>query len=103
MAARRTARTPAANVDSVIASGRLDARETEQAMRQLADGEASDWCWWFGDYNPAESVMAFDELYRQKLANLYALLKLPVPGELGVPISRGKIDSEATNAMRRAS
>ncbi len=89
--------------DSVIASGRLDARETEQAMRQLADCEASDWCWWFGDYNPAESVMAFDELYRQKLANLYALLKLPVPRELGVPISRGRMDSEATNAMRRAS
>ena len=91
------------NFDSVIAGGRLSAEETQQATRQLADCEASDWCWWFGDYNPAESVMAFDELYRQKLANLYRLLKLPVPAVLDVPVSRGKVDSEATNAMRRAS
>lgn len=91
------------NFDSVIAGGRLSAEETQRATRQLADCEASDWCWWFGDYNPAESVMAFDELYRQKLANLYRLLKLPVPGVLDVPVSRGKVDSEATNAMRRAS
>ncbi|MEO8158376.1 MAG: glycoside hydrolase family 57 protein [Betaproteobacteria bacterium] len=89
--------------DAVMASGRLDAREVEQATRQLADCEASDWCWWFGDYNPAESVMAFDALYRRKLAHLYALLKLPVPAELDVPISHGKEASEATNAMRRAS
>jgi alpha-amylase/alpha-mannosidase (GH57 family) len=91
------------NFDSVIAGGRLSAEETKQAARQLADCEASDWCWWFGDYNPAESVMAFDDLYRQKLANLYRLLKLPVPAVLDVPISRGRVDSEATNAMRRAS
>jgi alpha-amylase/alpha-mannosidase (GH57 family) len=91
------------NFDSVIAGGRLTTEETQQATRQLADCEASDWCWWFGDYNPAESVMAFDELYRQKLANLYRLLKLPVPAELDVPVSRGRVDSEATNAMRRAS
>jgi alpha-amylase/alpha-mannosidase (GH57 family) len=91
------------NFDSVIAGGRLTAEEIQQATRQLADCEASDWCWWFGDYNPAESVMAFDELYRQKLANLYRLLKLPVPAVLDVPVSRGKVDSEATNAMRRAS
>ena len=89
--------------DAVAASGRLSAAELQLATRQLADCEASDWCWWFGDYNPAESVVAFDELYRRKLAHLYALLKLPVPGELEVPISLGKAASEATNAMRRAS
>ena len=89
--------------DSVVASGRLSGPEIEQATRQLADCEASDWCWWFGDYNPAGSVMAFDELYRRKLAHLYGLLKLPAPGELDIPISRGKAASEATNAMRRAS
>ncbi|HEX7954864.1 MAG TPA: hypothetical protein VF523_17510, partial [Burkholderiales bacterium] len=88
--------------DSVMAEGRLDAEQAQQATRQLADCEASDWCWWFGDYNPAESVMAFDALYRRKLAHLYELLKLPVPAELDVPISHGKEDSEATNAMRRA-
>ena len=89
--------------DSVVASGKLNEREVELATRQLADCEASDWCWWFGDYNPAESVMAFDKLYREKLAHLYALLKLPAPAELEVPVSRGWMESEATNAMRRAS
>ena len=89
--------------DAVTASGQLNSREIELASRQLGDCEASDWCWWFGDYNPAESVMAFDELYRRKLANLYGLLKLPAPSELDIPISRGKEDSEAVNAMRRAS
>jgi len=75
----------------------------EKATRQLADCEASDWCWWFGDYNPAESVIAFDMLFRSKLTYLYQLLKLPVPGELSMPVSRGKEDSDAINAMRRAS
>jgi len=89
--------------DSVIASGQLNDREIELATRQLADCEASDWCWWFGDYNPAESVMAFDELYRRKLTHLYGLLKLPAPAELDNPVSHGREDSEATNAMRRAS
>ena len=89
--------------DAVMAGGQLNSREIALASRQLADCEASDWCWWFGDYNPAESVMAFDELYRRKLANLYALLKLPAPVELNIPISHGKEDSEAVNAMRRAS
>ena len=89
--------------DSAIAGGRLNDREIELATRQLADCEASDWCWWFGDYNPAESVMAFDKLYREKLTHLYALLKLPAPAELDVPVSQGRMDSEATNAMRRAS
>jgi alpha-amylase/alpha-mannosidase (GH57 family) len=89
--------------DLVVASGRLNEPELQLATRQLADCEASDWCWWFGDYNPSESVMAFDLLYRRKLAHLYSLLKLPVPGELDIPISRGKQDSDATNAMRRAS
>ncbi len=89
--------------DSVVASGQLNDAERALATRQLADCEASDWCWWFGDYNPAESVMAFDELYRHKLAHLYRLLKLPAPRELEVPVSRGRENSEATNAMRRAS
>lgn len=89
--------------DSVIASGQLSSREIELATRQLGDCEASDWCWWFGDYNPAESVMAFDKLYREKLAHLYALLKLPPPADLAIPVSRGLEHSEAVNAMRRAS
>ena len=89
--------------DSAIADNRLDTAQLQRATAQLADCEASDWCWWFGDYNPAESVLAFDKLYRDKLSHLYQLLNLPVPAELNAPISRGREQSDATNAMRRAS
>ncbi|MEO8006045.1 MAG: glycoside hydrolase family 57 protein [Betaproteobacteria bacterium] len=89
--------------DAAVADSRLDSAELQRATMQLADCEASDWCWWFGDYNPAESVLAFDALYRNKLSHLYKLLKLPVPMELARPISRGREQSDATNAMRRAS
>lgn len=89
--------------DAAVTDNRLDGAELQRATTQLADCEASDWCWWFGDYNPAESVLAFDAMYRQKLSNLYKLLKLPVPMELSRPISRGREQSDATNAMRRAS
>ncbi len=40
-------------------------RGSDAAARRCA--KSSDWFWWFGDYNPAESVARFDELYRAKL------------------------------------
>ncbi len=89
--------------DLVIGSGRLDKQETDLAHKQLADCEGSDWFWWFGDYNPQHSVESFDKLYRDNLTNLYRLLKLPVPDELGEPISHGGGSPEAGGAMRRAS
>ena len=90
--------------DQVIAAGNLNASELAEVTRQLADCEASDWFWWFGDYNPSESVMAFDQLYRGKLANLYKLLHLNPPADLEIPISRGGVEAGGTEgAMRRAS
>jgi alpha-amylase/alpha-mannosidase (GH57 family) len=90
--------------DEVMERGGLPASQREAAERQLADCEASDWCWWFGDYNPPESVLAFDALYRAKLSNLYRLLGLEAPAELGVPISQGGTQAGGTEgAMRRAS
>jgi alpha-amylase/alpha-mannosidase (GH57 family) len=73
------------------------------AMRQLALCESSDWFWWFGDYNPAEAVSQFDQLYRRQLQTLYRRLNLPAPAELGVPISTGQGTPEHGGAMRRAS
>ena len=62
--------------DLVKASGRLGGEGLAAAEQQLADCEGSDWFWWFGDYNPRESVASFDRLYRAKLANLYRLIEL---------------------------
>ena len=88
--------------DLVMASGRLSAEEAEAASRQLAVCEGSDWFWWFGDYNPHDSVAAFDRLFRDNLASLYQLLKLTPPRELDEPVSRGAVDAHTTGAMRRA-
>jgi alpha-amylase/alpha-mannosidase (GH57 family) len=90
--------------DLVMASGRLDEEAAAAATRQLADCEGSDWFWWFGDYNPATAVSAFDRLYRAKLANLYRLLGLPPPSQLEAPVSRGAASAvgEAGGTMRRA-
>ncbi len=89
--------------DLVVASGRLDDAHRQAAFDQLAVCEASDWFWWFGDYNPVEVVASFDQLFRENLKRLYASLHLPAPAELSVPISHGSGRPESGGAMRRAS
>jgi alpha-amylase/alpha-mannosidase (GH57 family) len=89
------------NYDLVMSGNRLNAEEKTLAVHQLADCEGSDWFWWFGDYNSALSVSSFDQLYRRNLANLYRLLKLPVPTALDRPISIGHGDPDAGGTMRR--
>jgi alpha-amylase/alpha-mannosidase (GH57 family) len=73
------------------------------AAEQLALCESSDWFWWFGDYNPAEAVRQFDELYRRQLANLYRLLGRDVPETLARPIATGQGTMEHGGVMRRGS
>ena len=89
--------------DLVISSGRLSQAEQDAAEKQLCSCESSDWFWWFGDYNPSNSVASFDHLFRHNLTELYRLLKLPAPSNLSEPISLGTGSPEAGGAMRRAS
>ncbi len=88
--------------DRVIASGRLSPSAIAAAERQLAQCESSDWFWWFGDYNPAEAVAQFDQLYRRQLTVLYRMLALEPPAALAHPISRGGGAMEQGGVMRRA-
>ncbi|MDD5057202.1 MAG: glycoside hydrolase family 57 protein [Sideroxydans sp.] len=88
--------------DIVINSGRLNAEEMRLATEQLADCEGSDWFWWFGDYNSAQSVSSFDTLFRQNLSNLYRLLKLSAPVDLQRAISVGSGAPAAGGTMRRS-
>ena len=89
--------------DLVMASGRLSESEREAASRQLGVCEGSDWCWWFGDYNPPESVRAMDIVYRASLARLYELLALAPPEALSQPISVGGVRlGDTVGAMRRS-
>ena len=87
--------------DVVMAGGKLNETEKTACERQLAICEGSDWFWWFGDYNPSDSVESFDRLYRLNLSNLYRLLKLDVPDTLSIPISHGGGEPAAGGTMRR--
>ncbi len=87
--------------DGVAAAGRLDADTLEQAARQLAVCEGSDWFWWFGDYNPAGSVSDFEQLFRAQLRSLYRLIGMDAPVALDVPLSQGRGQTENAGTMRR--
>ena len=88
--------------DNAISSSRLTEEQKDQATRQLAICEGSDWFWWFGDYNSAESVQDFDRLYRRQLRMLYQLLLLLPPSSLDIPVSRGSVSTMGeSGTMRR--
>jgi len=89
--------------DFVMESGRLDEDARRAAEAQLAVCESSDWFWWFGDYNPIETVKSFDAIYRANLSRLYRLIGIAEPPELSLPISRGGGSPEGGGTMRRAS
>jgi alpha-amylase/alpha-mannosidase (GH57 family) len=88
--------------DEVLGQGTLDAAARTAATRQLALCESSDWFWWLGDYNPAEAVGQFDQLFRRQLLNLYQLLGRGAPEALSRPIATGSGDMENGGVMRRA-
>ncbi len=89
--------------DAAVASGRISGERLERARRQLAICEGSDWFWWFGDYNPSESVRDFDRLYRLQLAQLYKMMGTNIPDALSQVISHGGGAPEAGGVMRRGS
>ncbi len=85
--------------DEVMAQDKLADEDKQRATMQLATCESSDWFWWFGDYNPADSVRAFDEQYRLHLSNLYQCLQLEPPEYLSHSFSMGSQESKATGVM----
>lgn len=87
--------------DQVMATDKLTAKQQELASRQLGVCEGSDWFWWFGDYNPSDSVRDFERLYRRQLRKLYALLGEEAPAYLDQPVSQGGGSAENSGTMRR--
>jgi alpha-amylase/alpha-mannosidase (GH57 family) len=87
--------------DTVLARRSFGEAELARLERQLAICEGSDWFWWFGDYNPADSVSDFDQLYRRQLRNLYQMLGETPPASLDEPVSAGGGDAENSGTMRR--
>ncbi|MEZ5458147.1 MAG: glycoside hydrolase family 57 protein [Steroidobacteraceae bacterium] len=73
--------------DAAVASGALAGEGLSAAEQQLALCESSDWFWWFGDYNPADAVHQFDELFRRQLKTLYRRIGTAPPAILDAPIA----------------
>ncbi len=85
--------------DRVVTEGKLTDEELQLAEIQLATCESSDWFWWFGEYNAAESVAAFDEQYRLHLSNLYQLLHVDPPEYLAREFSFGSAGNTPGGTM----
>ena len=86
--------------DRVVGAGTLEPGIAERALMQLAACEGSDWFWWFGDYNPAQSVSDFERLFRLHLSNLYQLLGVEPPAYLSESFTRGTGAPERGGVMR---
>jgi len=87
--------------DHALATKKYTKSELLQIEKQLALCEGSDWFWWFGGYNPAQSVSDFEYLYRQHLKNLYHLIRVPEPEYLDTVISVGGGDPATGGVMRQ--
>jgi alpha-amylase/alpha-mannosidase (GH57 family) len=80
-----------------MSEGNLSSEQMLAAQHQLSICEGSDWFWWFGDYNSAETVSDFERLFRMHLSNLYNMLGKEPPEYLthvlahgsGVPVQGG--------------
>lgn len=88
-------------VDHALSKRSFSAMQLAQIEKQLALCEGSDWFWWFGDYNPAQSVSDFEYLFRRHLINLYALIEQPAPDYLHHVISVGGGDPATGGVMRQ--
>jgi alpha-amylase/alpha-mannosidase (GH57 family) len=89
--------------DRILAGGRLSAEQRARAELQLAICEGSDWFWWFGDYNPADTVSDFERLFRLQLTSLYQILGEEPPEYLAHVFARGGGSPLHGGAMRRGS
>jgi alpha-amylase/alpha-mannosidase (GH57 family) len=87
--------------DKVMAKEKFDPETLHALQCQLAICEGSDWFWWFGDYNSADSVSDFERLFRLHLSNLYHMLGQEVPDSLSAAVSQGGGGIEQGGTMRR--
>ena len=55
-----------------------------RAREELLIAEGSDWFWWYGDDHSSEHDMAFDELFRRHVQNVYRAMENEIPDELFV-------------------
>jgi len=71
-----------AALDAAAVSASPDA--LARAREEILIAEGSDWFWWYGDDHSSEHDVAFDDLFRRHLRNVYRALDRPIPEELFV-------------------
>ena len=55
-----------------------------RAGEEMLIAEGSDWFWWYGDDHSSDHDLAFDDLFRRHVRNVYRALDAPIPEELFV-------------------
>jgi alpha-amylase/alpha-mannosidase (GH57 family) len=55
-----------------------------RAREEMLIAEGSDWFWWYGDDHSSAHDLAFDDLFRRHVRNVYRALERPIPEELFV-------------------
>src|SRR5215204_209689 len=73
--ARRIIDTPSAGISDVALA---------RAREEMLIAEGSDWFWWYGDDHSSDHDLAFDDLFRRHVRNVYRALDAPIPEELFV-------------------
>jgi alpha-amylase/alpha-mannosidase (GH57 family) len=86
--------------DAACSSGKFDSAQQKKIDAQLAACEGSDWFWWFGDYNPAQTVSDFERLFRIHLVNLYQMLSTEPPQYLTETLSHGSGSPQLGGVIR---
>jgi hypothetical protein len=55
-----------------------------RAHEEMLIAEGSDWFWWYGDDHSSDHDLAFDDVFRRHVRNVYRALDVPIPEELFV-------------------
>ncbi|MES9847256.1 MAG: glycoside hydrolase, partial [Candidatus Thiodiazotropha sp.] len=87
--------------DRVLAQNKFSKRKLAELEKQLAICEGSDWFWWFGDYNPGETVSDFEQLFRSQLSYLFDLLGEPKPEYLSQVFAVGSGNPSLGGVMKK--
>jgi alpha-amylase/alpha-mannosidase (GH57 family) len=87
--------------DMTVAENDLSGEQMLAARHQLSICEGSDWFWWFGDYNSADTVSDFERLFRVHLSNLYTMLGKEPPEYLSMVFAHGGGSPAQTGVMRK--
>lgn len=87
--------------DEAVKENSLSGDQLLVAQHQLSICEGSDWFWWFGDYNSADTVSDFERLFRMHLSNLYTMIKKEPPEYLTEVFAHGGGSPAQTGVMRK--